>query len=205
MAILDEQIPVQGFEIVANRIGEILTQEIANQQTLQNFDETVEVFLERMEPFTKEQDVMITVAYRQSDPEGNTQVDYQGNEMYFIDLFVTGNGKDGILPSIVAKNKLFRYLGLIRYILSSAKLPTLGLPPGLIGGRYIKRITLDTDYSNFGNHSNYDWAYIRFARIIFTVRVQENTKAWEGIPLLGNDSQIHLENTDQGLQFIFNQ
>ena len=154
----------------------MLKVEIANQQTLQGLTEECNVFLERIEPFSKEEDVMITVAYRDSTPEGNTQVDYQGNELYFIDLFVSGASEDSTAASIVMKDKLYKYLGLIRYILSSAKLPTLGLPRGLIGGRYIKRITLDTDYSNFGNHSNYDFNYIRFARVILGVRVQENTE-----------------------------
>jgi hypothetical protein len=203
-AILQEIIPTQGFEIVAHRICEIITEEIANQQSLQNLTETCKVFLERIEPFTKEEDVMVTVAYRESIPEGNTQSDYQGFEMFFIDLFISGGSEDDDFASVVMQKKLYKYLGLIRYILSSGKMPTLGLPPGLIGGKYIKKITLDTDYSNFGNHSNYDWAYIRFARIMFMVRIQERTDLWQGIPLLGNDTQIHLENTTQGLQFTFN-
>jgi hypothetical protein len=203
-AILTEIIPAQGFEIVANRIGELLTQEIANQQTIQSLTEDCKVFLERIEPFTKEEDVMITVAWRESTPEGNTQSDYQGYEMYFVDLFVSGGSEDDEAASAIMQKKLYKYIGLIRYILSSGKLPTLGLPPGLIGGKFIRKITLDTDYSNFGNHSNYDWAFIRFARVMFMVRVQERTELWQGIPLLGNDTTVHLEGTDQGLQFKFN-
>lgn len=202
-AILTEQIPTQGFEIVAHRIGELLLEEIANQQTIQDLTEKCEVYLERIEPFSKEEDVMITVAYRESVPEGNTQSDYQGYEMYFIDLFISGGSVDEDEASTVMQQKLYKYLGLIRYILSSGKMPTLGLPSGLLGGKYIRKITLDTDYSNFGNHSNYDWAYIRFARVMFMVRVQESTERWAGIPLLGNDTVVHLEGTTKGLQFTF--
>jgi len=204
MALLTEEIGAQGFELVGNRIAEILVEEIANQVTLQGFEETVECFLERIEPMDKNEDVMISVAFREGDYEGQTQQDVQGQYMYFIDLFVSGYGQAGTAPSIISKNKLFRYLGLIRYILSSGKMPTLQFPPGLIGGKYIKKIILDTDYSNFGNHSNYDGAYIRFARIIYIVRVRESQLLWEGIPLEGNNTKITYENTTKGTQLIFN-
>ena len=124
--------------------------------------------------------------------------------MYFVDLFVCGKGVGDEPPSINAKNKLFRYLGLIRYILSSGKIPTLGFPFGFIGGKWIKKITIDTDYSNFGNHSNYDGSFIRFARVIFMVRVQENQELWDGVLLEGNTTTINTTDTQNGIQLIFN-
>ncbi|APZ82880.1 hypothetical protein [Flavobacterium phage FL-1] len=208
MAILTEIIPPQGFDLVGNRIAEIITEEISNQVIIQNFSENVEVFLERIEPMDKSEDVMISVALRQGDFEGQTLRDVQGNYTYFIDLFTSGwaeeTGQIITAPSIVSKDKLYRYMGLIRYILSSGKLNTLGFPPGLIGGKYIKRVMIDTDYSNFGNHSNYDGSYIRFARFIFDVRVQETQLLWDSIPLLGNNTNFTYEDTPKGTQLIFN-
>lgn len=208
MAIITELIGSQGFERVANRIGEILKEEISNQQGSQGFEENVKVFIERIEPFDKNEDVMISVAFREANYDGYTTRDVQGEYVYFIDLFTSAYAEQTILgdvqASIVAKNKLFRYSGLIRYILSSSKLLTLGFPPGLIGGKYIKKITFDTDYSNFGNHSNYDGSYIRFARFIYMVRVQENQMLWDGIPLEGNDTSISYETTNQGIKLVFN-
>lgn len=204
MAIITETIGSQGFERVSNRIAEILVEEIANQVTIQGFEETVEIFLERIEPMDKSEDVVISVALREGKYEGHTSRDVQGEYMYFIDLFVSGYGKGDEAPSTVSKKKLYRYLGLIRYILSSGKMPTLNFPPGLIGGKYVKNVMIDTDYSNFGNHSNYDGSYIRFCRVFFVVRVQENQLLWEGIPLQGNDTTITYENTTKGIKLTFN-
>jgi len=204
MAIITELIGKQGFEKVANRIAEILTIEIANQVTEQSFTETVEGFLERIEPFDKSEDVMFSVALREDNFDGYTQKDSQGGAMFFIDLFCSGYGEGDTPPSIVSANKMYRYAGLIRYILSSGKIPTLGFPPGLIGGKYIKKFMVDTDYSNFGNHSNYDGSYIRFCRFIFIVRIQENQQLWEGIPLHGNTTNITYEETSKGTQLVFN-
>lgn len=204
MPIITETIGPQGFEIVANRIAEILAEEIQNQITIQNLDDNAEIFLERIEPFDKSEDVMISVALREDDFDGYTSRDVQGGTMYFIDLFCSGYGDGYIAPSIVSANKMYRFAGFIRHILSSGKIPTLGFPPGLIGGKYIKKFMVDTDYSNFGNHSNYDGAYIRFCRFIYIVRIQENQPLWEGIPLQGNTTNITYENTQKGTQLIFN-
>jgi hypothetical protein len=204
MAVITEIIPAQGFEIVQNRIGEILIEEVSNQIEIQSLTDSVEVFVERIEPFDKSEDVMISLAFREGEYEGQTTRDSQGNYTYFIDVFVTGRGIGNESPSTNSRNKLFKYVGMIRYILMSGKLLTLGFVPGLIGGKSIKKITLDTDYSNFGNHSNYDGAYIRFCRIYFTVRVQENQLLWEGIPLYGNNTNITYETTNKGTKVIFN-
>jgi hypothetical protein len=203
-SILSEIIGVQNFEVVANRIGSILLEEIHNQKTIQGFDDEIEIFNERIEPFSKEQDVMITIAFREAEYAGQNTRDIQGEYIYFIDIFTSGWGEEEVSPSIVSKNKLFRYVGLVRYILSTGKYLTLGFPPGFIGGKYIEKITLDTDYSNFGNHSNYDGSYIRFARIMYKVRVQENQELWQGIELQGNTTNVTLDDTEQGTKFIFN-
>lgn len=204
MAVITETIPPQAYEIVQNRIGEILAEEIANQVDIQGLTDEVEVFVERIEPFDKSEDVMISLAYREGLYEGQTQQNTQGHYTYFIDVFCTGKGVGDEPPSTNVRNKIFKYIGMVRYILSSGKMPTLGFAPGLIGGKYVTKMTLDTDYSNFGNHSNYDGAFIRFCRIHFIVRVQENQLLWEGIPLEGNDTNIQYETTNRGTRIVYN-
>lgn len=203
-SVLTEIIPAQGFEIVENRIAEILLEELTNQQCLQKLTDEFGIFIERQEPYDKSEDVMISLSFRDGNYEGYNSRDCQGEYMYFIDIFTKGAGSLDQTPSINAKDKLFQYSGMIRYILNSSKYPTLKFPPGLIGGKYVKKITFDTDYSNFGNHSNYDGAFIRFCRIIYIVRVQENQSLWDGIPLQGNDTRITYDNTEKGIQIKFN-
>ena len=203
-SVLTEIIPTQAFEIVQNRIGAILLEEITNQMSLQSLTDVFELYLERVEPYDKSEDVMISVAFNSGDYDGYTQQDVQGEYMYFIDIFAKGAGVGTQTPSENVRQKMFKYVGMARYILSSGKYPTLGLPPGVIGNRHIRKITFDTDYSNFGNHSNFDGAFIRFCRIIYTVRVRESQLLWEGIPLYGNDSNLRPEGTEFGTRLIFN-
>ena len=203
-AIITEIIPPQPVEIIENRIGEILVTEIANQQNLQFLTENVGVFLERIEPFEKSEDVGILLTLYDGDYSEFTQQSSQGSYMYYIDLYCTGEGNSTETASINSKNKIQKYVGMIRYILSSGKYPTLGFPYGLIGNKHIKKILYDVNYSNFGNHSNYDGSYVRFCRMILMVNCIENQDLWLGIPLQGNDTNITYENTSKGIQLIFN-
>ena len=47
-SIITELIPDQPFEIIQNRIGEILLEEITAQHSLQNLDSLFKVFIERI-------------------------------------------------------------------------------------------------------------------------------------------------------------
>ena len=204
MAVIDEAIGVQGFDRVANRIAEILLVEIANQQNLQNFDDDVKVFIERIQPFSRSEDVSISVYLKGGTYEGYTEKDTQGEYQFFIDLYTSSVGTQTDNASVVSKNKNYRYLGLIRYILSSTKFMTLGFPPGLIGGKYVKSISQDLEFANFGAEPSKDGSFIRFSRVLFVVRVQENQAMWDSIPLQGNDTNVTYNQTDLGTQLTFN-
>jgi len=202
-SIITELITDQPFEIIENRIGEILLEEITAQHALQNLDSEFEFFIERISPYDTSEDVVITLACREQDNMEYTQMSSQGQNMYFIDVFTGGieSGNESMSENV--RRKLFKYVGIIKYILNSGKYPTLGFPPGLIANKHVKKVTFDTDYSNWGNHSNYDGSGIRFCRIIFMVTAKETTELWQGIPLQGNDSIVYT-GTNKGTQLTFN-
>jgi hypothetical protein len=204
MAVLDELIQPSGFEKVANRITEILAEEIENQKSLQGFQENVEYYIERIEPFQRSQDVSIQVYFKGGVYGNYTQQSSQGECQYYIDLYTSSLGKGNVDASIVSKDKNYRYLGLIRYILSSGKLATLGFPAGLIGGKYIQSMSQDIEFANFGADPSNDGSFVRFGRVLFIVKVNENQALWEGIPLTGSDTKFTYENTDKGTKVIFN-
>jgi len=202
-SIITEQIPDQPFQIIQNRIGEILLEEITAQHALQNLDSSFEFFVERINPYDKAEDVVITLAYREAENQEYTQHNSQGHHVYFIDIFTGGIENGALSQSEDVRLKLFKYVGIVKYILNSGKYPTLGFPRGLIANKHVKKVTFDTDYSNWGNHSNYDASGIRFCRIIFMVMANESTELWTGIPLQGNDSIVYT-GTDKGTQLTFN-
>lgn len=202
-SIITELIPDQPFQIIQNRIAEILIEEITAQHQIQSLESSFAFFVERISPYDVSEDVVITIACREQDNMEYTQRTSQGDNMYFIDIFCGGIESDDRSMSEDVRLKLFKYVGIVKYILNSGKYPTLGFPKGLIGNKHVKKVTFDTDYSNWGNHSNYDASGIRFCRIIYMVRALEETQLWQGIPLQGNDSVVYT-GTEKGTQLKFN-
>lgn len=201
--LITELIPDQPFQIIQNRIGEILMEEITAQHSLQNLDSDFTFFIERIKPYSEKEDVVITLACREQDNQEYTQRNSQVQNIYFIDIFTGGIEGNNMSLAENVRLKLFKYVGIVKYILNSGKYPTLGFAPGLIGNKHVQKITFDTDYSNWGNHSNYDGSGIRFCRIIFMVKAQESTELWQGIPLQGNDSIVYT-GTEKGTKLTFN-
>lgn len=201
--LITEIIPDQPFQIIQNKIGEILLEEITAQHALQSLESSFELFVERIHPYDVSEDVVITLACREQDNQEYTQQSSQGQNLYFIDIFCGGIESSNRSLSEDVRLKLFKYVGIVKYILNSGKYPTLGFARGLIGNKHVKKVTFDTDYSNWGNHSNYDGSGIRFCRILFLVTAREETELWQGIPLQGNDSVVYT-GTNKGTQLTFN-
>lgn len=200
MALINEIIPVQGFEVVLNKIASILLIEVSNQISIQGITDVVEVYTERMAPFDKSEDVIINVSCNSANYENMNQRDVQASTDYFIDVYTRGfddNVEDGEENS---RHKLHRYIGMCRYILSSVKYKTLGFDMSLrlVGGSYVNSINFDDNYGN------QDAAYVRMARLTLSVRVQENQQMDDVVEFLGNDTTTKLSNTDKGQKLIFN-
>lgn len=196
--IINEIIPMQGFEFVALQIQTILNDELLNQKILQDFDSNFEVFLERQEAYDNSEDVMINVSLNGINYSETTQKDSQGSTSYFIDVYTPGVESDSQTGNEDSRKKMHLFIGMIRYILSSTKYQSLGFPIGLIGGKYVENIQF------LDNYGNQDASFIRFGRITFSVRIQENQESWTGITITGNDTTIKLDTTDEGFKLTKN-
>lgn len=197
-AILNEIIPQQSFEIVLNKIGVILFEELTNQKVSVPTNDDFEVYVERLESYDNSEDVMINVSLSNINQSGLNLKDSQGQNTFFIDVYAGGVESSSETGSENVKKKLHKYVGMIRYILSSAKYPLLGFSPGFIGGKQVEQIQFQD------NLSADDASNIRFARITFTVRIMENQQMTTPIPLNGNDTQTKLELTDKGYKLTQN-
>lgn len=197
-AIINEIIPQQSFEIVLNKIGVILFEELTNQKVLVPANDDFEVYTERLAPYDNSEDVMINLSLSNINQSGLNLKDSQGQNTFFIDVYASGAAKHGETGSEVVKKKLHKYVGMIRYILSSAKYPLLGFSAGFIGGKQVEQIQFQD------NLSADDASNIRFARITFTVRIMENQQMTTPIPLDGSDTKTVLELTNKGYKLTQN-
>lgn len=197
-SIITEIIPIQGFEIVLNKIGVILFEELTNQKSIQIINGDFDVFIERQEPYDKSEDVVVNISLDNDNFTGKTQKDSQGLTTFFIDVYCKGFLAMKIGSNTVFRDKRSIFSGLIRYILSSTKYNKLGFEPGFIGGAYVDSISYQS------TPDNEDGSFVKFARITYSVRIQENQQNWQGIPLMGNDSSVRLAETNLGYKLTFN-
>ncbi len=199
MAVLiTEIIPQQGFEIVLNRLGAILFEEVSNQKNEQSFTDDVSFWIERQQPYDKAEDVVIVVSCNNIAYNGQTQHGAQGDTNYFVDVYARGHESEATTGNDDTRFKMHRYLGIIRYILNSTKYKTLAFPPALVGGVNVQTIQFDDNYGR------QDGAFIRFARLSVSVRINESQELWNTDPFEGMDTTIKLDLTEKGYKLIFN-
>lgn len=199
MAVLiTEIIPLQNFEIIKDRLGVILLEELSNQIRLQCKDIDLGVFIERQEPYDDAEDVVVNISENNIGYGSIDEKTSQGNISFNIDVYASGNATIDFDGNTITRKKLDIFKGWIRYILSSTKYQTLAFPKGFIGGTYVNSI------QNDDNYGVQDGAFVRMATIQFSVRANENQEMWNGLEFTGNDTVIKLDNGTKGYKLIFN-
>lgn len=196
MALITIPIPVQGFEIVRDAIAANLKTEILNQETIQSsLTTSAPVFVSRVTPFSQSENIMINVLLDTGNYGSITEVSSQGSVNYFIDIYTRASANQNQSGGENSGKLLARYLGIIRFILSSTKLKTLNLPLGTIGGTYFN------NFEFFEPTNVQDSANVRMCRIEFSVRILENQDVFSGVNLERIFTQVKLDSTELGYQY----
>lgn len=196
-SVLTGVIPPSGYEICRDAIGAILLVELTEQKIRQgsNFPETIagQILLESLIPTDSVNLVTINVVCDSATYSQHTQSESQGMNRYFIDIHTSGDSSGD------SAKRRDKFIGMIGYIFRSAQYRTLGLPvpQGLIGGVYVE------SFATADPHKKEDTDYTSFARIQIGVRIQEQAQAWEGVPLVINNTVVSLEMSDKGFIFVF--
>lgn len=194
-ALITVAIGKQGFEIVKDRIVEILTVELNNQKLIQEFEEDIEVFNERITPMDSSENLYFNVLLDSANYNNKNQTNNNGATIYFIDIYTSGKAgnQTGTSDSIRRRDK---FLGMCRYILSDTRYNTLGFDYGLIAGTQVD------SFSTLDPSQKEDSSFTAFARLQFSVRILENQTLWDGVNLLISDTNVKLDETPKGYKYI---
>lgn len=190
-------IPKQNFELIRDKIGEILLIELQNQKVLQGFSELINIYSERTQPIQNNELLTININLESGNFSSKSQRESTGKLMFNIDIYTSGTSTSDIDGSVDSAFRMHRYLGMIRYILNYTGYKTLDMPLGIIGG---------TETENFfimESDLKQDSSYIKMARLQFSVRAVENQPLEQGVPLLENESKVLLHETELGYLFKF--
>jgi len=198
-------IPLSNFEIVRDQLGLVLFTELNKQIELESIPCT-DVFVEKSTPADSADKPTVNIILDSSNfMSGNhanaqnnmTQRSAQSYTTFFIDITTSGVATASLTAGQVSIFLLHRIAGMCMHILRASFYRTLGLPQGTIGGAYVDMLaTADP-------HQKEDTDGTRFARISYGIRILENAPAWQGVPLLENNSSVKLELTEKGYKFVY--
>lgn len=196
-AIIDFEIPKQGFEIVSERIGQILFEEISNQIQTYGFTENVEIYSERITPIGNDEEVVINILASSASYSSQTRSDIEGATRFYVDIYCNKGQEDGKTGDENTSSLMLKYLGIVRYIMSFPDYVYLGLDePRLVGGGQVESWEIqEPDYDQ-----NTD--FNKFARMVLAYRVNESVEFLKGVPLQENHTTVKLELTEKGYKFV---
>lgn len=127
MAQINEPILEQTFEIIRDRIFDILVEEFPNQQALQpGIDLSPEIVKERSVSFDSSQGSLINILFINDSYFQKTPVNKVGDFVYYIDVYTNKKDTDDDSGDELSRIACQRIAGVVRGILESSTYKYLG-------------------------------------------------------------------------------
>jgi hypothetical protein len=199
MSKITGPIPPQSFELVRDRIGEILADEINNQFAIvtNNPDLKATVWVERFFPFDETELPAVVVMLAKGSYDGQTQIQADGTYTFNIDGHFRSKSKADGKGDKKAMLNLQRLLGVMRGILDHPEYTTLGFQNPFVMKRHIKDISIADPNGN-------DVSAVVMGRLTFEVKVPEKYNLKVPGLISGYDTTVKLEETEKGYYYSSN-
>jgi hypothetical protein len=198
MGNINTIIPERNFELIRDRVAQILTVELSEQLALTGNDLfSAIVWKERFIAFDKSDMPAINVYFVNSSHDNFTVQSGNATNSINIDFYVSGKHVDGIDGDKNASLDLQKLIGVCSYILQHPFYYKLDFDGGFIRNRQISDIIIAQPKEKDARH-------IANGRIVFKVIAGENYGSLEAIEASGYDTKVQLEETDKGFYYTTN-
>lgn len=202
MKYIDHLIPDQGFEKIRDQISAILICEFKNQSDKLKNPHTgnVKFFASRIVPITSAEESVINISLWKGE-YSNKDVDYRdGTYRFAIDIITNAKTKGDKPGDTLAAIKMEKLTGIVTYILEHSVNETL---------QFERPFILHTELTMFqvikyDNDGHADVSGSAQSQAIFTVRCGEYTTPPAGNVVKGTITDVRLEQTTNGYQYIVN-
>lgn len=194
MSLIQGVIPRQGFEIIRDRICEILVDEFAGQFILSGDAdlESMKVYMERMIPFDHTELPALNVGIERGDYQSYHQGQSEAVYRFFIEANTFGETDDDFRGDTLAKVTVHKIIGIARAILENPVYKTLGFQAGqLISHRHIESFV-------FAESTRQDAENVTMARMILVVKCVETTELIEADLISNWNTTVKLYDTNKG-------
>lgn len=191
-------IPRQGFELVRDRIAQILLNEIYSQAA-RTYDADYgikKIFIERFTPINHSECPVINVKLNHGDYSHKDVKSVDGTYRYFIEITTNGKYTEEDEGDKRAKVRLHKLLGLCRAILDNPEYTTLSFPRPFIGNRHVESIIFDKPEEHSAESSCQGF-------LTLVVRLNETHNLPEGVLLESSLTKVQLKDTGSGYFWEF--
>jgi hypothetical protein len=212
MPLIPDEIPQQHFELIRDRIGLILYQEIENQwsefgdedleapmpnEQISTTPTSLQVYIDRIIPIDESECPVVNVSFSGAPYENNNPLRSEGVNTFYIDVYTKAKGEDDDDADRLANIKLQKILGKIAFILRHSYYKTLGFTPGFIGNTKVASIQIaDTRDPSFNANG------CVMGRVTFEVRATEEVTPVEVRDMTGFYTTVKLFLTNKGFLYI---
>lgn len=197
MSIITTPIAEQNFEIIRDRIGLILANELYTQSTI-TYEEGLNpqhVWVERFVPLNHSEMPGVIISMVKGNYTSETQVSQTGVYTYNIDVFFSAKADAENRGDVKATKLLQRMMGVIRAILMDPQYITLGFVRPSINNRRVSDIqiaqpekTIESTHSVWG-------------RVTLEVTTQEGYVLKDAIALSSFSTSVKLYETSKGYMY----
>ena len=193
MSAIGKVIGRQAFEVIHDRLGGILKEEL-DSQFFFGYDAdlaNIKVWKERDVPFNVSELPAINVTLEKGDFEMQTLAQQTGVYRYNVDVIGNAASAGNVMGDQLAMNRVQKIMGKLMAIIRSPKFTTLAFTPPFISNRHVENMF-------FGKPVRQDAEHTVMGRFVVVVTAIEHVDFVDPVPARGTTARIYLGLTEQG-------
>ncbi len=196
MGLINTEIPEAAYELLRDRIGEILASELETQAYITS-DPVYEAFVwvERWVPFSHTHLPAVNVSLIRGTYEGQSVVQVDGYYRFAIECYTSAKSSESDKGDSLATFKLHKLMRACRAILMNPKYVRLGFEPPFVMNRNIEDMLI-------ADPGKQDAVSVMRGRFTLVVRVPENTELITPELVYGMETRVRLAETDSGYVYL---
>ncbi len=200
--LITAPIPPQAFELVRDRIGEIIETELANQVT-SFYDPGLDtsVYVEASVPFDRTELSLVNINYAGGPVESKNAKDSTSAYVFNIDVFGHAKSTELINGDKSAAIKVQRIIGACRSIMQNPVYKTLAFLPGV----FISRVSLREIGIMDPGSLKQDAMSTYMGRLVIIVQCIEIESLIIPPSIAGYDTRLKISEGDQGYKYTGNE
>lgn len=199
MSKIKDIIPKQTFELIRDRLGDILLDELLHQADL---DPTiiVNVFIERSIPFSESELPAINISLARGVYNSKSAPTSDVGYTYFVDCYTSSPSDQNNEGDVLSAISLHRYIGLCKAIFENPVYRTLGFQ-----NPFIQSFTFNEfNIADPGALRLQDAANTAMGRLSFLVKAIDKSELIIPTIASGYDTQIKFGTTETGYAYTSN-